>query len=494
MMMDIKSTEEKTAEGENEGGCEQKDGQQQQHSSTQQHIHQFKQRRRQSTHDGMDKVDDDERERKLSSSTSPSRDARFQWFKKQPTYKRSFSNSDVQMHAPEPEPPVNSPNSSSQIVSQKGTFRGLRARLGTVMDKLLRDSAKGMDFLAHLKGIAAKEIVDRMKNFIQDFEANLVDAPLNRKRDTVHAFYEELEYFVHESPLFYDLGDEELDAVLLGAEKHVMKHIYNLVFSRNSDEGARDAALHSRIRQLQWIRPHHLDAVIDLSDKKVVIEVKAAIDYLVLMDAKQAPFEKLQCVLSCANKIFDIIQKSASSTQVASADDFLPALIYILIQANPPHIHSNINYLDSFCNPKRLSAGEAGYHYTSLVGAAQFVETINAKQLNLTQEAFDRLMDGEASNVTEGLESISLMKDVLDRLRALETKQNVLQKEIEILIQTRQELCSSAIKPAQLGPDAELTEYTAKALDSNTRDGNFLRKKMTSQTSPFSKRRQLGSQ
>jgi len=70
-----------------------------------------------------------------------------------------------------------------------------------------------------------------------------------------------------------------------------------------------------------------------------------------------------------------LIRQSHLMNKDLSADAFLPLLILLLLRANPPHLHSNIQYIQRFRSPERLG-GEGGYYLNSLEAAVGWIESI----------------------------------------------------------------------------------------------------------------------
>ena len=146
---------------------------------------------------------------------------------------------------------------------------------------------------------------------------------------------------------------------------------FKLLFSPNVtlDED-KDLELQNRIRNLNWISTEHLNASIDEFSQEVWDLLYQAINDLLEMDGQMAPQDKMASLVKCCKNIFEMLKLSNESP--ASADDFLPCLIYVCLKANPPRIQSNINFITRFCNENKLRMGEGGYFFANLVSLPIF--------------------------------------------------------------------------------------------------------------------------
>eukprot|EP00730_Choanoeca_flexa_P017817 TRINITY_DN8616_c0_g2_i2.p1 TRINITY_DN8616_c0_g2~~TRINITY_DN8616_c0_g2_i2.p1 ORF type:complete len:435 (+),score=113.37 TRINITY_DN8616_c0_g2_i2:52-1305(+) len=373
------------------------------------------------------------------------------WFRRQRGHRRTGSNAS------------HNSEESESLSSIGSKFRGLA---NSLVDRLTKDSAHGFGFLSQLNNRQAEQDAShQVKRFIAQFESEGIGRPVDEQAKMVQDFYAAMQERIDTSAAWRDVTDEAVDKVMDGLERYIMQHIYDWVFLKSDEDEEKDLRLQSQIRSLHWITPERLEAAITLDIEEVAREVENAQEELITMDAMRAPQDKLQCVVACSKSIFRILEKSSGpSSQSASADDFLPAMIYVLIKANPPMLHSNMQYIDRFTNPAKLMAGEAGYYYTNLMGAASFIENVKPDQLHMSQDEFDHSMRGSIIEATEGLESIRNLKSLLERMRNVENKQLVLQEEVTLLIDTLTALTASSVKPVKTVPEEliEPTEYTKK--------------------------------
>ncbi|XP_034102488.1 rab5 GDP/GTP exchange factor [Drosophila albomicans] len=249
--------------------------------------------------------------------------------------------------------------------------------------------------------------------------------------DLVQNAYTRFSNVVHNDPRFEMASSEDRDSAIDFFEKVIMTQNHNLLFSPyfTSDEES-DVKVQKRIRQLSWITAKHLDCSIDEVNAEARDLVYNAISELVGIDSYYSPQEKLLCTVRCCRHIFELLKRATGGP--ASADDFLPALIFVVLKANPVRLHSNLNFVNRFTNASRVMSGEGGYYFTNLCSAIAFIENLNGESLSISAEEFDALMSGEQAFSTPwesallACESLHLISENMKCMELLQKRNSMI--------------------------------------------------------------------
>lgn len=273
------------------------------------------------------------------------------------------------------------------------------------------------------------------KSINQAYHSN---ASIDRISEIIQNGYIRFKDFMETKDLtFYDVSAEVKEQALDFFEKCIMTHHYKHLFSpQNTDDEDKDQMIYKRIRQLNWINAKHLVCSIDEVNAEVRDLVYSSITELVAMDSFATPQEKLECIVTCCRSIFALLKQSCGT--LASADEFLPAFIFVVLKANPVRLHSNINYINRFSNANRLMSGETGYYFTNLCCALSFIENLTYESVQLTKEEFDELMSGENhphsawESALMACESLNIISSNLKIMKDLNTRSHRFEDDISL--------------------------------------------------------------
>ncbi|KAF7560868.1 hypothetical protein G7046_g3280 [Stylonectria norvegica] len=277
-------------------------------------------------------------------------------------------------------------------------------------------------FLEQLRNKKADPVARYLKSFLTEFAKK--QWMVHEQVKIIGDFLAFIANKMAQCDVWKDVSDAEFDNAREGMEKLVMNRLYTQTFSpaimppkpipgakpkrkggdaplgpgrrgQHQEDVERDDIVTQKINIYGWVREDHLDIPqVGDSGKRFL---KLAQQELLKIKSYRAPRDKIICVLNCCKVIFGLLKHNKSDS---SADSFMPLLIYVVLQSNPEHLVSNVQYILRFRNQEKLG-GEAGYYLSSLMGAIQFIENMDRTTLTITDDEFEKHVEAAVSAIAE---------------------------------------------------------------------------------------------
>ncbi|KAK4314732.1 hypothetical protein Pmani_013985 [Petrolisthes manimaculis] len=208
-------------------------------------------------------------------------------------------------------------------------------------------------------------IIKHIKVFLEKAQKTFEFQSVEESAEIVLQFYTNMEDIIATHCSTHGLTEDEAQRLMSLTERYITTRLYKtLIAAVNAANEEKDLAIQNRIRSLAWVGSEHLDCGLNETDEEVRDTLDRVITGLIEMNSQRAPSDKLEILESASLMLLGAL---GASSGPASADDFLPALIYCVLRANPPLLHSNIAYITNFAQQPSLQSGQAGYFFTNLV-------------------------------------------------------------------------------------------------------------------------------
>ncbi|CAM9344849.1 unnamed protein product [Pylaiella littoralis] len=222
----------------------------------------------------------------------------------------------------------------------------------------------------------------------------------------LHAFLGRVETQMRESTLWRRETEAQWEETRESLERIVMHKVFEQAYGLAADP-ARDSSISTRLRSLGFLTEEHLGVppLVD-AEKDGGPTWADAEEQLRIMPRMRCPGDMLQCIIKCTRIVAGLLTDvQAEGGALPGADEFLPALILLVKRANPPGIHSTLEFIQSFRDPSKLLS-EAGYVLTQLVSAVCFLEEVDASVLSIAHGDFERgLIEGFQETARVGLQA-----------------------------------------------------------------------------------------
>ncbi|OWB56600.1 hypothetical protein B5S28_g2507 [[Candida] boidinii] len=222
--------------------------------------------------------------------------------------------------------------------------------------------------------------------------------------------------------------DDEFDNCKEGLEKLIMSRIYNQVFApatperkmtpSHKEDLKKDKKFYENVRLFDWITLKHLDVPIEIDPESTFL--KLASNELTKINEYKSPRDKIICLLNCCKVIFGLIRQQKKQHKLEeNADSFVPILIYVILQAKPKYLPTNVSYIERFRSSEFL-VGETSYYISTLQIATNFISTIDKSLLTITDEEYENNLNANKER---------LKKEIEEKIRQRRLQKQQMEKE-----------------------------------------------------------------
>ncbi|TRY81860.1 hypothetical protein DNTS_005465 [Danionella cerebrum] len=175
------------------------------------------------------------------------------------------------------------------------------------------------------------------------------------------------------------MPDDQIDAVLEKAmHKCVLKPIYGCLQSTLHSFQLSGGVWEKLLENLALAKlkpPQELGvSSAQTPDSHAIQRIRRKLQAMCCM---YSPERKILVLLKISKLIYSIMQKH--EVRMFGADDFLPMLMYVLVQCDLPQLDSEILYMMELIDPPLLH-GEGGYYLTSAYGAMSLIKNFQEEQ------------------------------------------------------------------------------------------------------------------
>lgn len=257
------------------------------------------------------------------------------------------------------------------LLKSKQILLSSQAFLDELLEQVRREQESCGNFLVSVCVRLFLDIHEQdLQRFCTEFKRlTLVD----EKNDLLLLFLKDM-YKKMKVDVFWDgASDEQIQIAQLAIERSVMTEVYVYALFPNGDgDRHRDSLLNEHLKKLaSTITPSHKYIMINKMYQNECPWLPAQ-EALQAMAAYRTPREKVVCVSRCASAIMDLL--SLAQTVSTTADDLMPVLVYVIIQANPQDLLSTMQYVNSFFG--NSLTGEDMYWWTQFCAAVEYTKNL----------------------------------------------------------------------------------------------------------------------